>query len=410
MINQHNSLPQHGHLNRHYYLAKYLAADGHEPTLFFGSAPHNSPLQLVPDKSKYIVDHSYPFPTVYVHTINYQYSQKKRLWAMRQFYANMLRIAQDFERPDVIIGSSSHPWNCVAALKLARRFGIPCVCEIRDLWPESIVVYGVAGKHNPAIAYLYHLEKWIYKNADRIIFTMEGGGDYILEKGLDLAHGGPVDLDKIYHINNGVDLAEFQHNLTHYSFTDPDLENPNTFKVVYAGSVRRVNNLQRLLDAAQILQQSGQTRTRILVYGDGDRRLALEEEGKRRGLSNIVFKGLVDKKYIPSLLSQADVNLLHGEGTPIMRFGASLNKMFDYFAAGVPILMDFTMAYNPVLRFGAGIETEDASPESIADGILQLQSMSPEKYGELAKNARRAAHAYDYHTLAKKLEEVLIHV
>lgn len=71
----------------------------------------------------------------------------------------------------------------VAGIQIAKRLGVPCICEVRDLWPESLVAYGIIGRHNPITKLLYQGEKWIYKQANAIIMTWEGGKDYIIEKG-----------------------------------------------------------------------------------------------------------------------------------------------------------------------------------------------------------------------------------
>ena len=79
-----------------------------------------------------------------------------------------------------------------------------------------------------------------------------------------------------------------------------------------------------------------------MIWGDGDQRAALEQRVREEEISNVVFKGKVEKKYIPSIVSRADINLIHGgdQGKELFRFGISPNKMFDCFAAGRPILMD----------------------------------------------------------------------
>ena len=77
--------------------------------------------------------------------------------------------AAEHGRPDVIFASSVHPLTLVAGLQLAKHFGVKCVCEVRDLWPESIVVYSNRfTKDNPLIKLLYRGEKWIYKKAESL--------------------------------------------------------------------------------------------------------------------------------------------------------------------------------------------------------------------------------------------------
>ena len=174
---------------------------------------------------------------------------------------------------------------------------------IADLWPESIVAYGIAGPHNPAVLALRRLEKWIYKKADALVFTMEGAYDYIVEQGWDKE----ISRSKVHYINNGVDLEQFDYNKEHFPVDDPDLDDPDTFKVVYTGSIRKVNNLGLLLDAAKCVNDPC---VKILIWGDGDEREALEQRVRDENISNVVFKGSVEKKYIPSSAVQMQISCM----------------------------------------------------------------------------------------------------
>ena len=55
---------------------------------------------------------------------------------------------------------------------------------------------------------LYQGEKWIYKKADSIIMTWEGGKDYIIDQGWEKE----IDLAKVNHISNGVVIDSFDRN------------------------------------------------------------------------------------------------------------------------------------------------------------------------------------------------------
>ena len=63
---------------------------------------------------------------------------------------------------------------------------------------------------------------------------------------------------------------------------DEDLEDPDTFKVVYAGSIRKVNNVMMLVDAAMEIDSSVQ----FLIWGDGDQleeiRVKVKEKRRRK--------------------------------------------------------------------------------------------------------------------------------
>ena len=98
---------------------------------------------------------------------------------------------------------------------------------------------------------------------------------------------------------------------------------------------------------------------------------------------------------------------MHGESSPLFRFGLSANKLFDYFAAGKPIFSDLNVKYNPITIWKAGIDIEDSSIENIADKILQMRKMPQEEYLSYCRNARIAAENYDFKKLTTDLADIL---
>ena len=139
---------------------------------------------------------------------------------------------------------------------------------------------------------LYMLEHWIYKKADAVIFTMEGGKQYIIDQGWEK----DVPLDKIYYINNGVDLEVYHRQEQENIFHDPELEQGDTFKVMYTGSMGQANSMFDILDAAEKLKDRADIR--FLLFGAGYLEDDLKKYARKKHLENVSFKGKVDKKYI----------------------------------------------------------------------------------------------------------------
>ena len=392
---------------RHYNFAKYLRRAGYAPVIFGANSKHGKAERFLETDALWEerIAEEIDTPFVFVRARTYTGNGKQRVLNMIDFYRNVKKAAKEYAaqhgKPDVIYASSVHPLTLVAGIQLAKQFGVKCVCEVRDLWPESIVAYSSRfTKDNPLIKLLYRGEKWIYKKADAVVFTMEGGYDYIVEQGWDK----DIPRSKVHHINNGVDLELFDYNKEHFRAEDPELDDPNIFKVIYTGSVRRVNNLGLLVDAAKRVKDP---RVKLLVWGDGDEREALERRVRDEKISNVVFKGKVEKKYIPSIVSRADLNYMHGEAAPLLRFGISPNKLFDYLAGGKPILCDFLCRWNPAVCCGAAVEISGDDPEKVSD---QIDSMAALPAGETllyGQNARRAAEDFDFKRLTDKLMAVI---
>ena len=354
---------------RHYWFAKYLKQMGYEPTVFCCNAKHNSQAELFFDDDSLWHEHraeEIDVSYVFVKGRPYIGNGKQRILNMLDFYRNVKKAAKEYARkygrPDLIYASSVHPFTLVAGIQLAKHFVIKCICEIRDLWPESLVTYGIVGANNPIVLFLRWLEKWIYKKADAIVFTMEGAYDYIIKQGWEK----DVPRSKVYFINNGVDLEEFEYNKEHYQIEDQDLQDLNAFKVVYTGSIRKVNNLGTLLDAAKLVKN---TKVKFLIWGDGDELPALKQRIINEKIQNVIFKGRVEKKYIPYIVSCANLNIAHYFNSPILKYGISFNKLFDYFAAGKPVLCDFVSSYNPAVMMKAGVDIKTVSDKSNAHYI-----------------------------------------
>lgn len=402
LINHYAVPPKYYPLARQTCFARYLMAMGHTVTIFAASTVHNSTMNLITDGAPWrdeVVDGVH---YVYIRCMDYQGNGLKRIYNICEFAWKLPGVCRKFPRPDAIVATSMPPTSCAMGIHLARKYGCRGVAEIADLWPESIVAYGIAGPRNPAVLALRRLEKWIYEKADDVVFTCEGGYDYIVEQGWE----GKIPRAKVHYINNGVDLAAFDENRARYTVQDPDLEDPSVFKVVYTGSIRQVNHLGLLLDAAKEVTDP---RVKFLIWGDGDQRAALEQRVREEGISNVVFKGKVEKKYIPSIVSRADINLAHNDPSPLFRFGISFNKLFDYLAAGKPVLCDFPCPYNPAIQCGAGISVDAPSSGKIAAAVESMSALPQETYQQYCSAARAAAEKYDFRVLTQKLLAVIQH-
>lgn len=402
LINHYAVPPKYYPLARPTNFAKYLMAMGHTVTIFAASTVHNSTMNLITDGVPWREEVADGVHYVYIRCMDYLGNGLKRIYNICEFAWKLPGVCRKFPRPDAIVATSMPPTSCAMGIHLARKYGCRGMAEIADLWPESIVAYGITGPRNPAVLALRRLEKWIYEKADDVVFTCEGGYDYIVEQGWE----GKIPRAKVHYINNGVDLAAFEENRARYAVQDPDLEDPSVFKVVYTGSIRQVNHLGLLLDAAKEVTDP---RVKFLIWGDGDQRAALEQRVRDEGISNVVFKGKVEKKYIPGIVSRADLNLAHNAPSPLFRFGISFNKLFDYLAAGKPVLCDFPCSYNPAIQCGAGISVDAPSPGKIAAAVESMSRLPQETYQQYCSAARAAAEKYDFRVLTQKLLAVIQH-
>lgn len=394
---------------RHYWFAENLIRQGYEPTIFCASTRHSCDdyIEINNEKFHAITDNKIPF--VFVKTPHYKDNGKSRIINMITFYKNLFPVAKDYAKingkPDIILASSVHPLTLVAGIKIAKKFNIPCICEVRDLWPESIFAYNKAKENSIIGKILVTGEHWIYKNADALIFTKEGDTDYIKEKKWDTKQGGNINLDKAYYINNGVDIEAFNNSIYTNVIDDIDLETEK-FNVVYVGAIRPVNNVGNILDAAKLLKDNKDIQ--FLIYGDGNQKEMLEKRIADEGLTNVKMKGFVNKKFIPYILSKSSVNILNYSNTQYnWSRGNSSNKLFEYMASGKPIISTVKMGYSIIEKYKCGIELEDSSPQDLVEAILKVKNMSKEENQKIGYNAKNGALDFDFNVLTDKLINVI---
>jgi glycosyltransferase involved in cell wall biosynthesis len=214
-----------------------------------------------------------------------------------------------------------------------------------------------------------------------------------------------VSLDKVHYINNGVDLEVYHRQEQENVYLDEDLDRTDTFKIMYTGSMGVANCMYDILNAAELVKDKADIR--FLLFGGGYLEQELKEYCRKKGLTNVIFKGKVDKKYIPFILSKGNVNIMTGEDGRVFGYGLSLNKMFDYMASGKPIISNIQTQFDILAETGCGVTTEDKSPESLAVAILQFYDMSEEELKEYSVNAKKAVRQYDFESLTNELEQVL---
>ena len=413
LMNHYASNMYRDKAGRHYWFAQQLIEQGYDVTVFCSTTLVNGEELLSTGKDKLIIKETEGIPFVFVKTIPAQGNGIKRVKNMVLFYRNLFpvtkRYGNEFGKPDVIIASSVHPLTMIAGIRIAKKMKIPCICEIRDLWPEAIFSFGKAKEKSLIGRVLVKGEHWIYKKANALIFTKEGDTDYLKEKKWTTSQGGDIDLNKCHYINNGVDINACEERSRTMQLDDTDLNDESKFNITYVGTIRPVNNVGNLLDAARILKEKGgYDDVQFLIYGDGGQLAELQERVKNEHLDNVKMKGYVNRQYVPYILSKSSINMLnYAQNQYNWTRGNSSNKLFEYMVSGKPIISTVHMGYSIIKRYDCGVELDEDTPEALAEQIIRFHSMSKEELDRIGKNAREGANDFDFSVLTKKLIKVI---
>nr|WP_285865687.1 glycosyltransferase [Lederbergia lenta] len=111
----------------------------------------------------------------------------------------------------------------------------------------------------------------------------------------------------------------------------------NKFVIIYLGSHGIANHLEPVIDLCEELKVL--PNIHLLMVGNGLEKEKLMRIANERKLDNITFNDSVSKELVPSLLKRADLSIISMMDSPLYKWGFSMNKLYDYMAAGLPIIM-----------------------------------------------------------------------
>ena len=230
-------------------------------------------------------------------------------------------------RIDVVYASSPHLLTGLAGYVVARLRRVAFVLEVRDLWPRILVDMGRLRSTSVTYRMLRRLELFLHRHADQIVVLAEGSADAIRS---DCSDPPPITF-----IPNGSDAPMFRVVANRTALRNRYGMTGLTF--VYAGAHGPANGLDLGLDAAENVQADVPD-VEFMLVGDGAEKATLMNDAERRGLANVRFLRAILKSEMPELLAAADVGLHTLADVPLFRFGVSPNKLFDYMAAGLPVV------------------------------------------------------------------------
>ncbi len=399
IINYYAGTPETAGNPRYLKLAKYFMDAGHEVVTFdAGRTAH------LPDsefKGSDFLERQYgEFKFVHALVPSFQGNGIKRMLSIWKFAQRILKGRGQFDCPDVIL-QNIHPPFDYPIVKLAKKLKCKYIAEAWDLWPEDFVTFGLVKANNPVMKVAYAIEKKYYYNADEIVFTFLGAFAYLKRHGWMKEQGGKIDPAHLHYINNGIDLAQFDRDRIEHPRPDADMNDDSLYRIVYLGSINKANNVKTLIDAAALLKEN--PKYRFIIYGDGTYRDELEQYVADNHIDNVVFKerriSFAECAWVVSRATVGIMNYEKGFG----RWGVSSGKMFQYLAAGRPIVCNINIAYDNLIEDNhLGVARDIETPQEFAEAIRSIAEQPAEEYAAMCKRVRDTIERFDYKVLAAR--------
>ena len=230
-----------------------------------------------------------------------------------------------FLKGDILITSSGPITVGISGLLTKIFTSKKWIFELRDLWPDGGIEMGlIKGSLFIKISRLF--EKLIYQKADFIV-TASDGQKLALKNKCVL----PERVGIIYNASDN-DLFGEQ-----MSLSDNDLNRIQGRKYfLHIGSLGYIHNVGYIIDAANILYNLN-SNILILLIGDGNEKILLQEKVEKLNLKNVLFLGQMPKKAITPWLSNCVGTLFTTLNNKVQNT-SSPNKVFDSFAASKPVI------------------------------------------------------------------------
>lgn len=389
IIDHYSSEPKYGGISRQYDFAIELAKRGYNVVVFSSAYSHFTH-SFITEKSHQINEVNRNVHFVYVKTVPYKKNNSlKRFINMLSFQPAVKKVfkgvADKYGPPDVVTGCSVHPLAWTIAYKISRKYHSRFLVEVRDLWPANQIYDEGKSKINPEVFIWGFLEKWAYKRADKIIYSMSRGDKYLVD-----TLGIPQS--KIIWIGQPMDMKRFDENAKNYDKLPDEIKTfiGNSFLCVFAGYYMDYEGVNEMLEAAELLKNENLP-IRFVFVGSGVEKEKMVKYASDHNLHNVYIGDRMSKDLVPALLRRSDICLvqLAVRGNPnSYQFDASKNKINEYMYSHSCIIYGTYVENQFVKTSGAGYTILPFDSKILAQTIKEVFFMAPEKRKEFGDKAK----------------------
>lgn len=389
IVYQHYSNPDCASRSRLYAFLQHLAQH-HTITLLTTSHWYNQRITY---------DFDWVPPNVTVHMFDVPYSNRSGvLGRIRPYVSFPLRAllkARSVPKPDIVYGISTPLTAGWAAARMAKRWKIPWLFEIRDVWPDFPIQMG-AVPSTWAQRRLYRLEKHLYEDACHVVTASPDmtahvkQRAYIKDKVTTLLQG--TNLNLLPRIDDN-DLATLR--------TTHDLHGKHL--ILYAGTFGRANDIPTLLETTRLLIDHPEFTFGFM--GAGYEAFAIAQAA--RAQPNILYLPPHPRIQTLAWFKLASLSLCPFIDLPILSTNAPA-KFCDSLAVGTPVIVTnpgWTKTF--VEKHQCGWYVPPSQPKALAERIRSLFE-HPEDLQQAGANGGALAPQYfDRSQMAVQLDNIL---
>ena len=301
----------------------------------------------------------------------------KRFYSHFVFGNKLGKYLENISKPDLVLISVPSLDVGEATRKYCKKYNIPFIVDIQDLWPEAFkLVIRIPIISDLLFMPMTLMANRIYAQADRIIAVSE----IYRQRGLHSNHKDGKGLC----VYLGTDLDRFDSFCCNSSIEKKE----NEIWIAYVGTLGHSYNLEIIFDALNLISLSENQKVVFHILGDGPYFERFKDYSKKCKVE-CVFHGRLDYASMVSFLVKCDIAV-----NPIVKGAAQsvINKHADYAAAGLPIVntQECLEYRNMISHYQCGINCDVSDTKQVADAISLLVN-NADLRSKMGKASRKMA-------------------
>lgn len=293
-------------------------------------------------------------------------------------------LAKNETRPDIILCSYPLIELALAATKLGKRWNVPVILDIRDLWPDIFKEQFSGWKKLFSVPVMLAFN-WAARLSCRRAHSITGITSGLMHWGVKKAGRSATALDR-----------SFPHGYFRTNFSTGEQEAAEIFWaergilstdyiVTYFGAVNSRHEFDLVVEAGRLLSRRVKN-LKIVICGNGDHLDRIRDLSQ--DVPGVIVPGWIAHLEMEVLASMATLGLAPYK-SDFNYLESVPTKAIEYFSHGLPVVSSLKGRLEALLEAEhCGVTYENGSPESLAQTIVDLAA-DPERVEEMRVNSLR---------------------
>lgn len=286
---------------------------------------------------------------------------KARYLADLSYYKQACKLMKKNKPDKIFLQSNNTAFFTVFYAKHILR--CPILYNEQDIFPENAYFAGILSESSMVYKVAHALQKYAYKNATALSTISDDMKSTIVTR-----YG--ISEDKVQVIYNWGHEELKAHSEQDNVFLKKYPKKPGEFRVVYAGNLGKMQNVELILETAALMKDDQDVS--FYIVGGGVNEEQLKTFAKEKELNNVTFVGMQPPEEVADLYAAADVNVI-----PLQKgliYAALPSKTADCLIAGKPIItcVDNGTAVEKIIR-PYGIVNTGADEKRLKTAILNAK-------------------------------------